>query len=359
MKGVRTVVLVGVCFGAGCGDDEPDPPVTPCDGEGAPQAVFNTLWHELDRNYALFDIRLPNDTWAAVAERQCEQIDVDMDDDALFDVLIETVQFLDDGHVQIEAPALDRDGDGWADAYPHYDALYDLELGVQDHYADAPLSWAAGEWVAWTTIGDVGYLSLTSMEDLTDSGDEDDDARAVDEAMAEVMADLDQTRAVVVDVRANEGGWDLVALAFARWFSGPRTLAWSEQVRDGPAHDDFSAWRDTDVEASVSSAYAGPVVVLTSGGTFSAGEVFVLAMRVRDDVTVLGEPTSGHLSDAFEAALPNGWSFTYSGERYRAADGEIYEAVGIPVDIAVDLGVDALPSGSDAMLEAALSHLGG
>ena len=219
-------------------------------------------------------------------------------------------------------------------------------------------TWAAQDWFARGTIGDIGYVSITSLDELSPSGDEDEDRTAANAAMEQLMGDLDSTSGLVVDIRANGGGWDAVALDVARWFAGPRTLAWSERHRNGPEHDDFSPWEDVDVRAAVNGAYAGPVVLLTSGGTFSAAETFALAMRVRDDVTVIGERTSGHFSDLLEAELPNGWHYTFSGERYRAADGMIYEARGVPVDVAVELDVAALASDRDVMLEAALARLG-
>jgi C-terminal processing protease CtpA/Prc len=100
------------------------------------------------------------------------------------------------------------------------------------------------------------------------------------------------------------------------------------------------------------------VALLTSGATFSAAETFALAMRVRDHVSIIGEPSSGHFSDMMDHELPNGWELTLSGERYSAADGVIYETRGVPVDVAVTMDAAALPEGTDNMLEAALRELG-
>jgi hypothetical protein len=72
---------------------------------------------------------------------------------------------------------------------------------------------------------------------------------------------------------------------------------------------------------------------------------------------VMGEPTSGHFSDQMEGTLPNGWVYDLSHERYRAADGMIYETRGAPVDEAVTFDVAALATGSDVMLDAALAFL--
>ncbi|MEM9491692.1 MAG: S41 family peptidase, partial [Myxococcota bacterium] len=206
--------------------------------------------------------------------------------------------------------------------------------------------------------GNIAYVSITSMDDLSPDGEEYSDRAAADQAMAAVMADVGNAAAMIVDIRANEGGFDAVSLAIASWFAGSRRVAWTEQVRNGPGHTDFDPPVSTFVEATRPGGFTGPVVLLTSGGTFSAAETFALAMRVRDNVTIMGEPTSGHLSDLIDGTLPNGWQFSYSGERYIAADGQLYEARGIPVDRLVTFDAAALASGRDIMLEQALAALG-
>lgn len=332
-------------------------PFLGCEGDSEAHEVFNHFWRVLDENYAVFDLRLVGETWDAVGHQECAAITAQMSSGDLFDALIRTAEHLDDGHIQLSGDG--REGDGWVNEYPHYDALYELELNVESNYLDSGLTWDADDWFAWGRSGEFGYVSITSMDSLSPSGDEDDDVAAASAAMTTMLADLGQTSGLVVDVRANEGGWDAVALTIAQFIEGPETIAWSEAVRDGPEHDDFAAWEDTIVEGSGPEGYTGPVVVLSSGGTFSAAEVFLLAMRVRSNVTILGERGSGHLSDTYDAELPNGWEFVYSGERYRAADGEIYEAIGVPVDLEVPFDLGALADGTDVMFEAALSELGG
>jgi len=330
-----------------------------CDGDSAAHAAFEALWSDLDSRYAVFDAHLPDGDWAALGAERCAQVRGDMSDDALFDAMMGLLRELDDGHTTLWANALRRDEDAWVSVYPHYDDMVELEFNAEDNYLDGDLSWAADDWTAWGSIGDIGYISLTSMDMLSGRDHEGQDVQAADEAMGRALADLGGARGMIVDVRANEGGWDTVALAYAAHFAGDRAVAWSEARRDGPAHDDFGAWQDTHVEASGAGAYAGPVVVLTSGGTFSAAETFLLAMQVRDDVTLLGERSSGHFSDMLESRLPNGWGYTYSGERYRAADGEVYEGLGAPVDVALDFDPGAFREGRDVMLEEALALLGG
>ena len=177
-----------------------------------------------------------------------------------------------------------------------------------------------------------------------------------DRALDEALADLSGTSGLIIDVRANGGGWDAVSVALASRFTDEATLAWEKQSRNGLDHDSFTDWKAQHL--SPAQAWSGPVVVLTSGATFSAAETFVLAMSALPDVTLLGEPTSGHLSDMADGSLSNGWDYTLSSDRYRSATRQLYEGVGIPVNVAVDLDADTLFSGgTDAMLVEAVGLL--
>ena len=358
---VRILVPV-VALAPGCVQTRPG---AICPGNTRDHVTFDDMWHTLDRAYAVFAERLPDADWATVGEAACPKLDAGVDDDTLYDVMLDTLRTLDDGHTGLRAPDLSRSRDAWAHPYPHYDTLYDLETTVETAYLEDDLAWANNDWFAWGTIpastdrghGRVGYLSLTMMDELSASGNERPDVAAAQDGMRQVLAELGHHPALIVDIRANEGGWDSVSLAIARFFDGPEALVWEKQLRDGPAHDDFGPWKPTVIASPEPDAYTGQVVVLTSGGTFSAAETFTLAMHTRHHTTVLGEPTSGHLSDIHSRRLSNGWVVSFSGERYRAADGEVYEARGVPVDITTPLDPHSVDRGQDRMLEAALDHI--
>jgi carboxyl-terminal processing protease len=372
------VLLAGACAPAGAPNDPdgPDgpgeaPPSAPtqeipteeaptwtgpwCEGNTGAHEAFRAFWTDFDERYAVFDAHLPAGGWYELGGIHCAAMGDDPSDDQLFDAMIGLARELDDGHVNLCAPSRGCE-DAWVSVYPEYPALYSAELQVEEHYLDRRLAWAANDWFAWGPIGDVGYVSITSMDGLSAGGNEGGDVTAAHTAMERVLGDLGGSRGLVIDVRANEGGWDSVSLAIATWFVGGRAEAWTEQIRNGPAHDDFSEPEPVFVQAAQPGAFDGPVVLLTSGGTFSAAETFVLAMRVREDVTVLGEPTSGHLSDLIDGKLPNDWRFTLSAERYLAG-GALYEALGVPVEVAVPFDPQALQAGQDTQLEAALDLL--
>ena len=77
-------------------------------------------------------------------------------------------------------------------------------------------------------------------------------------------------------------------------------------------------------------AFLGPVYLLTSDVTLSAGEVFALYMRALPNVIQVGGNTRGAFSDMIEKPLPNGWTLSLSAEVYRDPQGQSYEAQGLP-----------------------------
>ncbi|MBO0848801.1 MAG: hypothetical protein J2P20_05020, partial [Pseudonocardia sp.] len=77
--------------------------------------------------------------------------------------------------------------------------------------------------------------------------------------------------------------------------------------------------------------YLGPVRLLISDLTISAGETFTEAMMGRKpSPSRIGSTTQGVFSDDMERNLPNDWTFTLGNEDYVAPDGQNYEGVGIP-----------------------------
>lgn len=326
---------------------------TVCTGTSDAHGVIDAFWGTLDRRYPLFDVRLDG-PWEDVGREACDAVGDDASDEAVFDALVGMARALDDAQVTVASEA--REGDGKRAPWPHYDATAAVLEGV-DTRVDGVLRRRNDDAFVWGRIGDVGYVAIARMEDFDGVATESLDVQIAGQALDVVLADLASTRALVVDVRTNAGGRDRVALELARHFAGPAAIAWSTAERAGPAHDDFERFREIEVAASDAAAYAGPVAVLTSRGTSGAAETFALAMRVRDDVRFVGEPTAGQLSPPEAGTLPNGWAFTWSRARYRAAGGGIFEAVGVPVDVEVPWDPEALAEGRDPQLDAALAAL--
>ena len=177
----------------------------------------------------------------------------------------------------------------------------------------------------WGRIGDIGYINLLSMERLSQeefSGDK----IVMDAALDEALAAFAGTRAVIVDVSYNLGGYDGVSRIAAAKFADQQRLAYTKLAVGAQevAHQPFY------VTPSKRNRYLGPVYLLTSDVTVSAGEIFTLLMRALPNVVHVGQKTRGALSDKFEKRLPNNWRIEMPMEIYYDPKGQNYEVRGIP-----------------------------
>lgn len=182
---------------------------------------------------------------------------------------------------------------------------------------------AAGGRILWGRKGKVGYLAVTAMGGF-DPKAGDDDLALLDATLDEAVTAFSGAEAVVVDVSDNRGGYDVIARRVAARFADRRREVGSKVAvgGDGVAQPLF-------ITPSDRPRYLGPVWLLTSQVTVSAGETFVLSMRALPNVRQAGETTRGALSDQLQKPLPNGWRFALPAEVHRDAQGRVAEGEGI------------------------------
>lgn len=153
---------------------------------------------------------------------------------------------------------------------------------------------------------------------------------ALNAGLDEAASILSGARALIVDARLNYGGYDRLALEAAGRFTDGKRLAYTKKAWTPQG---FVAEQNISFELRRPSFAGLPIYLLTSRQTTSAGEIFALAMRACPNVTLIGEATLGILSDNLYKRLPNGWEVSLSNEIYQAADGGLFEAIGVPPDV--------------------------
>jgi len=311
-----------------------------------PELNFWVLWHALRENYPFFDLRRVN--WDDIYVRFRPKITAATTQDDLFETFSQILAALNDGHVGLQA-------DGRSFSSGRRGALYEswaAESSVPDsqtaadqfrktvstfvvddvlsrkaqHGANDILTWG------WAAPG-VGYLNVaamyTSSEEVTPLPTQ---IALVDEAMTRVIAELGRAKALIVDARFSTGGYDAVALRIIGYLTRERRLAFTKKAIEEGGYTDT---QEVYFEPQGKRQFTGPVYYLQSDYTVSAAEIFSLAMMALPNVTRVGTPTHGILSDSLEKQLPNGWSLGLSNEVYVAADGNLYEGRGIPPNIEV------------------------
>lgn len=126
---------------------------------------------------------------------------------------------------------------------------------------------------------------------------------------AAALDSLADSRALIIDLRDNGGSSrDGVALLASYFFDQPTHLSDVVAPRSG---ERLQMWTRKEVQGR-RYGEGRPIFILTSHGTFSAGEDFAYAMQTRKRATIVGEVTRGgahptapfRLSPHFIAAIP-------------------------------------------------------
>ena len=309
------------------------------DPADTPRSNFQILWENFDRYYALFEYK--NIDWNALYAVYSPQVTERMDDRALFDVMSAMLAHLKDGHVDLRTP------------FAYFNSVnrkplktLDMELVKREHLSSGFQTAGYGNFTYGQMSAEIGYIHIASFG-----------SRSWVERIDPIVDRFSENKGLIIDVRNNPGGESKNAEAIVGRFADQKRVSSLVQVRRGPSHSDFSPLRELHVEPAGARQFTSPIVVLTDKTVASAAEYFVLAMKRFPYVTVIGDTTGGVMAKNIRRELPNGWVYRVSiGKRF-SADGEFFEAVGIPPDIPVHVAASDEPLERDAILEKAIDLL--
>lgn len=200
----------------------------------------------------------------------------------------------------------------------------------------------------------IGYVALNTFA-----------TNAVSNQFANLFEDVNQTDALILDLRRNSGGnsgvgWEIVGhltnkpFPTTRWHMlqyRPTNRAWGRQstFKFGKRNDLFSRVQ--------SDCYSKPVVLLVGPRTYSAAEDMAAAFDMLNRGKIIGEPTGGSTGQPLSFTLPGGGSARVCTKRDSYADGTEFVGVGIQPDIVVKPTVEDIRNGDDTVLIAAKRFL--
>lgn len=322
--------------------------------DATPRDVFDAVWTAMDEHYAFFDLHgVDWDARRALAPAP----DAQMDDAAMAQMLLALTAGLDDGHVHFGTDAGGYSSPAQRPAWiPAGNSLNrDILRDIAAANAGTLLKQSDAAPISYGLRPDgVGYIMIKEMDVAVPVGSTS--AAAMGKVFAQVLDDLAQASALVIDIRYNPGGSDTVSFGIASHFVDSPRGVFTKTTRNGDTQSNpFTAI----LHPYDSSPDQRPVVLLTSKLTGSAAEILTLAMRDGPQVTTQGEPTSGGLSDVMGFVLPNGWGLGLSNQTYLTPDGQLFEAVGIPPDVAVAFETPQFLAGRDPVLQAAFATANG
>ncbi|MGE7434146.1 S41 family peptidase [Kitasatospora sp. NPDC001175] len=316
-------------------------PSLPADcGRPAPAdrvATFDVFWQTFEENYPFFAAK--GIDWHAVREHYRPQINARTSDAQLFAVLSEMVRPLYDAHVYIAAKGTGRFAQGRPgtvvpsseldDRLRAYIEERDLGGGQLRSYAKGRIGYA-------DLPNSQGYLRISGFGGYTDDPDDSYAANSAElqRALDDILTPERTARlsGLIIDVRINGGGSDSLGLQIASRLTDRGYLAYGKVTRDDPADPSaFTRPQPIVVQPTPGARYTGPVAVLTSGSTVSAGETFTQALMDRPGGSVrIGQSTQGVFSDVLERTLPNGWQIGLPNEEFRTPSGRTFDGPGIP-----------------------------
>lgn len=182
---------------------------------------------------------------------------------------------------------------------------------------------AANNRIFWGLVDDIGYLNVVTMGAFARNA-APDDPRPLNAVLDEALTAFAGAKVVIVDVSNNRGGYDTISRAIAGRFTDQPRVAYSKVAVGAKA-----ASQTVTVEPANGPRFTGPVYLVTSDITVSAGETFGLMMRALPNVKQVGGVTQGAYSDQLPKPLPNGWAFALPAELYKTPDGRNLEGRGL------------------------------
>jgi carboxyl-terminal processing protease len=165
------------------------------------------------------------------------------------------------------------------------------------------------------------------------------------EKLRAAVRELSDTRALVFDLRGNQGGLGIMAVGLAGLLSAEEFSLGAMMQRRG--HMNFLVNPQPGV-------YTGAVVILVDRLSASTSEIFALGLQEAGRAAVVGETTAGAALPSIFTRLPTGATFQFAFADFKTPKGVRVEGRGAVPDVPVRLDRRSLLAGRDPQLDAAL-----
>jgi len=195
-------------------------------------------------------------------------------------------------------------------------------------------------WITARKIdGDIGYIAFNMFLDPL---------RLMAEFGAAVHACV-ACAGMIVDLRGNPGGLGIMAMGMAGWFiDKPDQRLGTMYTRQAPVKF---------IVNPRPPVYSGSLAILVDGASASTSEVFAGGLKDLGRARIFGTRTAGAALPSAIDRLPNGDALQHALADYISEGGRTLEGVGVIPDVEVKLTRQALLSGHDPVLDAAIEWI--
>jgi len=155
------------------------------------------------------------------------------------------------------------------------------------------------------------------------------------------ISDLRNTAGIVLDLRGNPGGLELMAPGIAGWFVGD----------EGKILGTMTG-RASKIDFEINprpEPYNGKLAILINGASGSTTEILAQGLKDLGRARLFGSRTMGQALPSQVIQLPDGDRFQYPEANYTSLKGRVLEGQGVEPDVAVS---------DDLALQAAVNWIG-
>ncbi len=195
-------------------------------------------------------------------------------------------------------------------------------------------------WFESKKLGNTLYVAFNMFLDLP----------RVMTGFGDAVSSCGECNGLIVDLRGNPGGIGGMAMGMAGWLEDQPDL-----------HLGTMYLRDATIKFVVNprlDAFKGPVAILVDGTSASTSEIFAGGLKDLGRARIFGTRTAAAALPSVIEKLPNGDGFQYAVANYISEGGKALEGAGVTPDVEVKLTRQALLTGHDPVVDAALEWIG-
>lgn len=355
--------------------------------------VFEAFWNGLNVNYPIWDVDSTN--WDEVYRKyQPLFASQDMTDEKANQYFQEMMSHMQEGHLWIDRKFLDTLGNDDRFVYSpvrdrrpersdHHDSIPELHFTetipdkyLQDGYVTGTVpedSMDQSKLEVNVVSGmlkakPVLYLHISSfrIRELYEKKDSNPVKTAIQHYINQVATPPADVKGLIIDMRSNGGGNTTDLDFIVGRLAGERYVYGANRFKNGNGRLDYGPWVPAYVTPPAGSkAFTKPVIVLCDIFTGSMAEATTMAVMAlpNGNGKAVGERTFGRTAGLFNNMDMNSGQFTFENGKttvafgssaFRFKDGNRYEGIGVPPNVAAPYDKAAIQAGRDPQLEKAL-----